>query len=235
MTDFKEDGPLCACCPGTANHFCEWQADYHHPSLSHSLSSHQPYPTASEKARFLRAYVGCDQGYDGPAAVDPAGQASAPHEDVRVKRLLDEIRIWEPSSHAMWAVWGIVQAKDDLLARIRTWKERAARDRSSSSTTTTPGESAGPASPSWPPSAVSPPLGPTTPTAASSPPLPALSPTTEGNLVESVRELGLGEEQVAELADLEELEEVGEVFDYLSYAAERMGMFRRELAELGVI
>ncbi|KWU45710.1 kinase-like protein [Rhodotorula sp. JG-1b] len=187
-----------------ANHFCEWQADYHHPSLSHSLSSHQPYPTASEKARFLRAYVGCDQGYDGPAAVDPAGQASA-NEDVRVKRLLDEIRIWEPSSHAMWAVWGIVQAKDDLLARIRTWKERAsARD----SRSATPGSGSGPASPAWPPSAV---------------------------LVDSVKELGLDEKDVEELADLDELEEVGEVFDYLSYAAERMGMFRRELAELGVI
>ncbi|GAA5979386.1 hypothetical protein JCM10908_002904 [Rhodotorula pacifica] len=207
-----------------ANHFCEWQADYHHPSLSHSLSSHQPYPTASEKARFLRAYIGCDQGYDGAASVDPAGQAAA-NEDVRVQRLLDEIRIWEPSSHAMWAVWGIVQAKDDLLARIRTWKERAARDRS-----TTPGS--GPASPSWPPSAVSPPLGPTTPTASSPPPLPEVE---SDSLVDSVKQLGLDEQEVEELADLDEMEEVGEVFDYLSYAAERMGMFRRELAELGVI
>lgn len=212
----------------TANHFCEWQADYHHPSLSHSLSSHQPYPTASEKARFLRAYVGCDQGYDGAAPVDPAGQAAAT-EDVRVKRLLDEIRIWEPSSHAMWAVWGIVQAKDDLLARIRTWKERAsARD----SRSATPGS--GPASPAWPPSAVSPPLGPTTPTAASPSPL-APADDAGGSLVDSIKELGLGEKEVEELADLDELEEVGEVFDYLSYAAERMGMFRRELAELGVI
>lgn len=201
----------------TANHFCEWQADYHHPSLSHSLSSHQPYPSPSEKARFLRAYIGCDQGYDGPAPVDPARQTSA-NEDIRVQRLLDEIRIWEPSSHAMWAVWGIVQAKDDLLARIRTWKDRASRDRSS-----TPGS--GPASPSWPPSAVSPPLKPTTPT----------TPTSSESLVDEVKQLGLDEGDVEELADLEELEEVGEVFDYLSYAAERMGMFRRELAELGVI
>lgn len=126
----------------------------------------------------------------------------------------------------MWAVWGIVQAKDDLLARIRTWKERAARDPRSA----TPGT--GPASPSWPPSAVSPPLGPTTPTAASPPPL---SPANAGSLVDSVKELGLEEKEVEQLADLDELEEVGEVFDYLSYAAERMGMFRRELAELGVI
>lgn len=54
-------------------------------------------------------------------------------------------------------------------------------------------------------------------------------------MVDSVKELGLEEKEVEQLADLDELEEVGEVFDYLSYAAERMGMFRRELAELGVI
>lgn len=208
------------CAPlSAANHFCEWQADYHHASLSHSLSSHQPYPSQAERARFLRAYIGCDQGYDGPAAVDPAGQAAA-QEDVRVGRLLDEIRIWEPSSHAMWAVWGIVQAKDDLLARIRVWKERAARNRATQSSASRA------ASPSWPPSAVSPPLAPTEPDAGAE---------GDDSLVEAVKEIALDEGEVEQLADLEELEEVGEVFDYLSYAAERMNLFRHELAELGVI
>ncbi|GAA6049438.1 hypothetical protein JCM3770_007340 [Rhodotorula araucariae] len=168
-----------------ANHFCEWQADYHHPSLSHSLSAHQPYPTAAERARFLRAYIGCDGGYDGPADGEVA---SAARDDARVERLEDEVRVWQPSSHALWAVWGVVQAKEDLMARIRVWKDKAARGSR------------------------------------------ATSPAA--GLVEQVKELGLGGD---ELVDLDEMEEVGEVFDYLSYALERMEMFRRELRELGVV
>lgn len=37
--------------------------------------------------------------------------------------LENEVRVWEPSSHAMWAVWGIVQAKEDLLAKVAKWKK----------------------------------------------------------------------------------------------------------------
>lgn len=180
-----------------ANHFCEWQADYHHPSLSHSLSAHQTYPTASERARFLRAYIGSDGGFDGPASGEGSAASGAGRDDKRVERLEDEVRVWQPSSHAQWAVWGIVQAKEDLLARIRTWKDKAARGASSS--------------------------------AASS---RATSPAAT-ELVEQVKELGL--EDGDELVDLDDMEEVGEVFDYLSYAAERMSMFRRELRELGVV
>ncbi|BGP37335.1 hypothetical protein JCM10450v2_001242 [Rhodotorula kratochvilovae] len=168
-----------------ANHFCEWQADYHHPSLSHSLSAHQPYPTAAERARFLRAYIGGDGGFDGPAGSEGPGNG---RDDARVERLEEEVRLWQPSSHALWAVWGVVQAKEDLMARIRVWKDKAARG-----------------------------------SRAASP---------EAGLVEQVKELGL---EGDELVDLDEMEEVGEVFDYLSYALERMGMFRRELRELGVV
>ncbi|BGP05409.1 hypothetical protein JCM10049v2_001215 [Rhodotorula toruloides] len=178
-----------------ANHFCEWRADYHHPSLSHSLSAHQPYPTRAERTRFLRAYVGADQGYDGP---DDPQQPPNGSEDPRVERLLEEVRIWEPSSHAMWAVWGVVQAKEDLLARIQAWKDKAQRGATSSS-----------------PSPV--------------------SPGTEAELVASVKAMGLEGQDVAELVDMDDLADVGEVFDYLSYAAERMEMFRQELRQLGVV
>lgn len=41
---------------------------------------------------------------------------------MRVLRLEQEVTVWEPSSHAMWAVWGIVQAKEDLLKRVEVWK-----------------------------------------------------------------------------------------------------------------
>ncbi|GAA6000573.1 hypothetical protein JCM10207_004557 [Rhodosporidiobolus poonsookiae] len=189
-----------------ANHFCEWQADYHHPSLSHSLSAHQPYPSRAEQARFLRAYVGCDGGYDGSSTADSADGSGSGREDPRVERLLDEVRIWQPSSHAMWAVWGIVQAKEDLMARIAVWRERAARIAAGAN------------------------YAPGSPTSASPPP----SVPLEG-LASEIKALQLSEEQVDEMIGLEELEDVGEVFDYLSYAAERMGMFRRELKALGVI
>ncbi|GAA5831128.1 hypothetical protein JCM11251_005154 [Rhodosporidiobolus azoricus] len=188
-----------------ANHFCEWQADYHHPSLPHSLSHHGRYPSHAEKTRFLRAYVGCDGGIDERSSSSSAITSTTStggsnggkeeKEDPRVERLLDEVKLWQPSSHALWAVWGIVQAKEDLMARIEVWKERAAK------------------------------------VAAS--PLPI--PSGAAGLVESIRSMNLSEEDVMGLQDLSELDEVGEVFDYLSYAAERMGMFRRELDELGVM
>ncbi|KAK4698987.1 choline kinase, partial [Phenoliferia sp. Uapishka_3] len=104
-----------------ANHFIEWQADYHHPLLSHSLFAHSPYPTVPERTRFLRAYVGCDGGADSPSSSPSAAKEA--EEDPRVTRLSEEVTIWEPSSHAMWAVWGIVQAKEDLLFKVEKWKK----------------------------------------------------------------------------------------------------------------
>ncbi|GAA5951392.1 hypothetical protein JCM21900_004395 [Sporobolomyces salmonicolor] len=190
-----------------ANHFCEWQADYHHPSLSHSLSAHQPYPTASEKIRFLRAYVGCDAGYDGPDDLNQAPLTPGGREDPRVERLLEEVRVWEPSSHAMWAVWGIVQAKEDLLARIEGWKTKAAKK----------AQGAGPGS------------------SRETETLPAAAAAGVDGLADRMRELEVGPEDIDQMLDMDELDEVGEVFDYLSYAAERMDMFRRELKALGVI
>lgn len=91
--------------------------------MSHSLSCHHPYPNSTERARFLRAYVGCDGGLD---TSDPASNNNKA-EDARVLRLEDEVRVWEPSSHAMWATWGIVQAKEDLLHQVAKWKEACER------------------------------------------------------------------------------------------------------------
>ncbi|GAA6009950.1 hypothetical protein JCM11491_000877 [Sporobolomyces phaffii] len=208
-----------------ANHFCEWQADYHHASLSHSLSAHQAYPTRAEKVRFLRAYVGCDGGFDEPQDEERAGSS----EDARVEKLLDEVTVWEPSSHAMWAVWGIVQAKEDLLARIEGWKVKA-RERS---------ERRGGVGRS-----------------SSSPPPPGdrrasnddhdETDADPSNLARKLKELRVEQQQQQQEPearrdedgdeDEAEWEAVeGEVFDYLSYAAERMDMFRRELTALGVV
>ncbi|GAA5879239.1 hypothetical protein JCM16303_003129 [Sporobolomyces ruberrimus] len=197
-----------------ANHFCEWQADYHHESLSHSLSAHQPYPTRAEKVRFLRAYVGCDGGFDQPT--DEPMNPGATREDPRVEKLLDEVRVWEPSSHAMWAVWGIVQAKEDLLARIQGWKEKAKERAQGGDLSTARSRSRSPG-------------------AESESEREDEEEVRASDLVKELEELRV-EQQEHEDDEDDEWEAVeSEVFDYLSYAAERMEMFRRELSLLGVI
>lgn len=40
-----------------ANHFQEWRADYHHPTLSWSLTHHGSYPDEQQRRKWLRAYV----------------------------------------------------------------------------------------------------------------------------------------------------------------------------------
>ncbi|KAN0059611.1 hypothetical protein ACQY0O_008179 [Thecaphora frezii] len=40
-----------------ANHFQEWRADYHHPTLSWSLRHHGAYPDQNQRRKWLRAYV----------------------------------------------------------------------------------------------------------------------------------------------------------------------------------
>lgn len=34
--------------------------------------------------------------------------------DVEMDRLEEQVRVWSPASHAMWAIWGIVQAMEDM-------------------------------------------------------------------------------------------------------------------------
>ena len=118
------------------------------------------------------------------------------------------MKVWEPSSHAMWAVWGIVQAKEDLLARIEGWKEKAAMK-----------------------------SGGSVRSRSKSPDSHREEEISAGDLAKELQELKLEQSKGEEGSDdEEEWDEVeSEVFDYLSYAAERMEMFRRELASLGVI
>lgn len=185
----------------TANHFIEWQADYHHPSLSHSLADHDPYPTTSERARFLRAYVGCDGGLD---TSEPNPSTT---EDARVQRLEDEVKIWEPSSHAMWAVWGIVQAKEDLTAQVEKWKEACARkvaenglEKGVEGIKLEDGQGE----------------------------RPKLRRGKSGEFVDEE-----GQEVDAEKAEEEEVPVVD--FDYLSYTLSRLTLFRQEIKKLGIV
>lgn len=101
-----------------ANHFLEWQTDYHHPTLSHSLSRHGKAPTIEERQRFYRAYVPCDGAFDsGQEPPIPALE----EDDPRVQRLEEEVQLWTAASHAMYTVWSVVQATDDIVRRIDEW------------------------------------------------------------------------------------------------------------------
>lgn len=119
-----------------ANHFCEWMSDYHDPANPHIIHVKR-YPTIKEQRNFLRAYVEHSLR-SGRASNPPSNRNSgvfdldggktgrAVEEEERkreekilaeVERLREETRVWRVAVHAMWMVWGIVQAKDELADR----------------------------------------------------------------------------------------------------------------------
>jgi len=88
-----------------ANHFHEWTADYR-TSTPHLLDPTR-YPTKEERDNFYRAYL---------EHTHPSDSSSVPesYSEAEVSQLERQVRIWSPASHAMWTVWGIVQARDSL-------------------------------------------------------------------------------------------------------------------------
>lgn len=42
-------------------------------------------------------------------------------EDTRMLRLEEEVRVWQPASHAAWANWAVVQARDEILSKVEEW------------------------------------------------------------------------------------------------------------------
>ncbi|KAL0578026.1 hypothetical protein V5O48_003976 [Marasmius crinis-equi] len=89
-----------------ANHFHEWTANYH-SSTPHLLDPLK-YPTSTERRNFYRAYL--------EHTLTPSQTPlSASELEAAIEALDEQVRFWSPSSHAWWTVWGIVQAKDDLL------------------------------------------------------------------------------------------------------------------------
>lgn len=98
MVDFEYAAPNPAAFD-IANHFHEWTANYHTED-PHILIPSQ-YPSPEERRNFYKAYL---------------AHANPDHGDVE---LLDkQVGIWSPASHAMWAIWGLVQAREDLENRV---------------------------------------------------------------------------------------------------------------------
>jgi hypothetical protein len=58
------------------------------------------YPSATERSRFLDAYVAHGQG-------TPEEKQNA------VERLSAEIKDWRVANHAFWCTWGVVMSEDD--------------------------------------------------------------------------------------------------------------------------
>lgn len=97
MVDFEYASPNPAAFD-IANHFHEWTANYH-SSSSWELDP-RAYPSHQQRRIFYEAYV---HGFSG----------SFPSEEQL--QLLDfQVRAWSPASHAMWAIWGIVQAREEF-------------------------------------------------------------------------------------------------------------------------
>ena len=98
-----------------ANHFHEWRANYHHPTHAHSLQPHFPYPTQSQREAFYRAYLSVQMDpQNGQEVVSSRQQVSIARTDA----LEREVRIWSPASSVFWALWGIVQAQDQVASII---------------------------------------------------------------------------------------------------------------------
>jgi len=97
-----------------ANHFHEWTTNYHGPT-PHLLDPSR-YPNDAERRTFLTAYL---ENRTEPHGDAPAFQDLSPAAREReLAALGDAVRLWSPASHALWLLWGLVQAREDLLAHV---------------------------------------------------------------------------------------------------------------------
>lgn len=65
------------------------------------------YPTQQERFNFYRAYL------DNVPEI-PRVSLSQEQLDAQTLLMDEQVRYWSPASHALWAVWGIVQAREDV-------------------------------------------------------------------------------------------------------------------------
>ncbi|KAI9066690.1 kinase-like protein [Trametes sanguinea] len=96
-----------------ANHFHEWTADYHGPT-PHLLDASR-YPTPEQRRNFYRAYLlaRAQSQSSSTSTFEPAAPAMSDAAlEAAMAELEAQVRTWSPASHAMWAVWGVVQARE---------------------------------------------------------------------------------------------------------------------------
>lgn len=108
VVDFEYASPNCRGYD-IANHFHEWRANYHHPTLSHSLMPHGNYPTPEERERFYRSYLSVEMSQGEELLRDLADVDAA-----KVAQLEEETLRWSPASSAFWALWGLISAEEQI-------------------------------------------------------------------------------------------------------------------------
>ena len=104
MVDFEYAAPNAAAFD-IANHFHEWTANYH--SDTPHLLKPEAYPTVGERRNFYRSYVS-----QSLATADVCTKLCDDEIEEELVRLDLQVRAWSPASHAVWAVWGVVQARE---------------------------------------------------------------------------------------------------------------------------
>ncbi|CAK5280087.1 unnamed protein product [Mycena citricolor] len=88
-----------------ANHWNEWMFNYH--SDTPHLPDLSRYPVESERYNLYRAYL-----------EHSAEELSECEISERLPCLDEQVQLWNAASHAWWAVWGIVQAREDVEGQI---------------------------------------------------------------------------------------------------------------------
>lgn len=73
------------------------------------------YPTLEQRRNFYRAYL--DQSLirsstNMPEVID------AREREAEMQKLDSQVRAWSPASHAMWAIWALVQAREDVEGQV---------------------------------------------------------------------------------------------------------------------
>ena len=102
MSESKADSSPDPAAFDIANHFHEWTANYHGDE-PHILRPDR-YPSLAERRNFYAAYlVHLGQDSTSPSVFEE-----------RLQVLESQVRAWSPASHAMWAIWGLVQAREAL-------------------------------------------------------------------------------------------------------------------------
>lgn len=109
VVDFEYAAPNAAAFD-IANHFVEWTADYHCPT-PHLLNPSR-YPTVEERRNFYASYI----QHSALLAEDPLLDDSS-LEDV-ITELDRDVLIFGAASHGGWAIWSIVQAREDVEAGV---------------------------------------------------------------------------------------------------------------------
>lgn len=108
VVDFEYAAPNHPACD-IANHFHEWTTAYSEADEPH-ISNPSLYPTLDERRNFYKAYLKQSAYLSTGTARDPT--------EAEMNELDEEVRLWSPAVHAMWSLWGFVQAREDVEAGV---------------------------------------------------------------------------------------------------------------------